>query len=300
MEKKALNIGPSKISITYESLGNADDPPVLLIMGAGAQLISWPDGFCKALASRHLYVIRFDNRDAGLSTHFSEAPIPDFQAVLKGDFSTVPYTLSDMAADTVGLMDFLGYKQVHLIGASMGGMIAQTLAIEYPERVRSLTSIMSTTGDPLVGLPDYTVLSLLGKPEYDTREAYIQWRIKSMKAIGSSFYPFDEAAAVTQAGLSWDRDHDMTAMMRQFAAAIKSGDRTGLLKKLSIPTLVIHGQADKMINVNGGMATAAAIPDSKLVLFEHMGHSIPEPLWNELADLISGLINEAEIAHPTQ
>ena len=155
-EESVQNVGPSKITIVYQRFGNPASPPVFMIMGAGAQMINWPEGFCVELARHDLHPIRFDNRDAGLSTHFSDAPVPDFPAIQAGDFSTISYTLSDMAADVVGLMDALGYDSVHLVGASMGGMIAQTIAIEYPHRVRSLTSIMSTTGNPSVGQPDYS------------------------------------------------------------------------------------------------------------------------------------------------
>lgn len=191
-EERVQNVGPSKITVAYQRIGNPALPPVFLIMGAGAQMINWPEGFCLELASHGLHLIRFDNRDAGLTTHFSDAPVPDFQAIQSGDFSTVTYTLSDMAADTVGLMDALGFDSVHLVGASMGGMIAQTIAIEYPHRVRSLTSIMSTTGDPTVGQPDYSVLSKLGSPPYNDRQAYINWQIQSRKALGSPKYPLDE------------------------------------------------------------------------------------------------------------
>ena len=299
-EEKALNIGPSKIDIAYQRFGEPDAPPLILMMGAGAQMIAWQDGFCAELVSRGLQVIRFDNRDTGLTTHFNSTPIPDFQAAMKGDFSTVSYTLSEMAADTIGLVDYFGFQQVHLVGASMGGMIAQAIAIEYPSRVKSLTSIMSTTGNPSVGQADYAALSALGKPNYDNREEYILWRIKALKAIGSSFYPFDEETAIITAGLSWDRDHDPLAMVRQSVAVLKSGDRTSLLKQLHIPTLILHGKIDKMINVSGGIATAEAIPNSKLVLFEHMGHGLPQPLWRELADLISELVSHVETANNDQ
>jgi len=292
--EKALNIGPSRINIAFQRFGEPDTPPVFLMMGAGAQMIAWPENFYLELVKRNLQVIRFDNRDTGLTTHFENAPIPDFQAVMKGDFSTVSYTLSDMAADTIGLIDFFGFEKVHLIGASMGGMIAQTIAIEYPSRIKSLTSIMSTTGNPSVGQPDYVALSTLGKPNYDDRTEYIQWRIKALKTIGSSFYPFEEEDTIANIGLSWDRDHDSLSMVRQSVAVLKSGDRTSLLKKLDIPTLVLHGKIDKMINVSGGIATAEAIPNSKLVLFEHMGHELPQPLWKEFVDLISELINQVE------
>lgn len=293
-EESAQNVGPSKITMAYQRFGNPALPPVFLIMGAGAQMINWPEGFCVELASRGLHLIRFDNRDAGLTTHFSDAPVPDFSAIQSGDFSTVTYTLSDMAADTVGLMDALGYDSVHLVGASMGGMIAQTIAIEYPQRVRSLTSIMSTTGDSSVGQPDYSVLGNLGSPPYDDRQAYIDWQIKSRKAIGSPKYPLDEKYVAHIAGLAWDRDHDPLGMMRQAVAVIKSGDRTEQLRSLKMPTLVIHGESDKMINISGGRAVAAAIPGAELVTFEGMGHELPRALWSEFATKIVNLIQRAE------
>ncbi|HYF02768.1 MAG TPA: alpha/beta hydrolase [Patescibacteria group bacterium] len=291
-EEKVQNVGPSGIEIVYQRFGDTAAPPVFLIMGAGAQMIAWPDGFCMELVSRGLQVIRFDSRDAGLSTHFTGAP--DFSAAMAGDFSTVPYTLSDIAADTVGLMDTLGFDAAHLVGASMGGMIAQTIAIEYPAQVRSLTSIMSTTGNQSVGQPDYSVLSALGAPP-DNREGYIEWRVQSLKAIGATAYAFDEEAARDIAGRSWDRDHDPLAMLRQAVAVLKSGDRTELLKTITAPTLVIHGKSDKMIDVSGGIATAEAIPNAKLVLFDGMGHGFPDPLWGEMADLIAEHVRQAEL-----
>lgn len=293
-EESVQNIGPSKIKMAYQRFGNPALTPVFLIMGAGAQMINWPEGFCLELASHNLHPIRFDNRDAGLSTHFSDAPVPDFPAIQSGDLSTVTYTLSDMAADTAGLMDALGYESVHLVGASMGGMIAQTIAIEYPHRVRSLTSIMSTTGDHSVGQPDYSVLAKLGSPPYDDRQAYIDWQIQSRKAIGSPKYPLDEKTAAHIAGLVWDRDHDPLGMIRQAAAVIKSGDRTEQLRSIDIPTLVIHGENDKMIDVSGGRAVANAIPGAELATFEGMGHDLPKPLWPVFAKKISDLIRRAE------
>lgn len=293
-EECVQNVGPSKIKVVYQRIGNPALPPVFLIMGAGAQMINWPEGFCLELARHGLHLIRFDNRDAGLTTHFSNAPVPDFSAIQSGDFSTVAYTLSDMAADTVGLMDALGYDRAHLVGASMGGMIAQTIAIEYPERVRSLTSMMSTTGNPLVGQPDYSVLASLGSPPYDDRQAYIDWQIQSRKAIGSPKYPFDENAIAKIAGLAWDRDHDPLGMLRQAAAVIKSGDRTEQLRSIKVPTLVIHGEDDKMIDISGGRAVASAIPGAELVTFKGMGHDLPKPLWPVLAEKIAHLIHRVE------
>ncbi len=242
---------------------------------------------------KNLHLIRFDNRDTGLSTHFNAAPIPDFPAVLAGDYSTVPYTLSDMAADVVGLMELLGLHRPHLVGASMGGIIAQSIAIEYRHKISSLTSIMSTTGALSVGQTDYTLFSELGQPPYHDREQYVAWRVRSMKIVASPGYPFDEGAASRVAGLSWDRDHDAFGMIRQSVAVLKSGDRTPGLGQLNLPTLVLHGEADRMINISGGKATAAAIPGAEFHSFPGMGHNLPEALWPTIAALIADHIHNA-------
>jgi pimeloyl-ACP methyl ester carboxylesterase len=297
-EEKVRNVDPSRIEIVYERFGDPAAPPVFLIMGGGAQMISWPEGFCEELVTRGLHPIRFDNRDTGLSTHFSQAPVPDLKAALARDYSSVSYTLSDMAADTVGLMDALGFRSVHLVGASMGGMIAQTIAIEFPERVRSLTSMMSTTGDSRVGQPDFPALGNLGGPPKDDRQGYINWQVRALKAIGSPGYPFDEEAAMERAGLAWDRDHDPLGMLRQSVAVLKSGNSTERLRSLKVPAMVIHGAADKMCDVSGGRATAEAIPGAELVVFEGMGHGLPKALWPEFATLIASLITRAEAAQP--
>jgi len=293
-EEEVFNVGPSRIKMVYQRFGDSSLPPVFLIMGGGAQMINWPEGFCMELASRGLHPIRFDNRDTGLSTHFNDAPIPDFLAVQSGDLSTVTYTLSDMAADTVGLMDTLGFDSVHLVGASMGGMIAQTVALEYPERVRSLTSMMSTTGDSSVGQPDWAALAKLGAPPSDDRQGFIDWQVRSLKAIGLLKYPLDESYAAENAGRAWDRDHDPLGMLRQSVAVLKSGDRTELLSSLHIPTLVIHGDSDKMVDISGGRATVVAIPGAELATFEGMGHGLPKPLWSEFANRIADLIHGVE------
>ena len=291
--EKIQTTGSDEIEIAFECFGNPMHPATFLIMGAGAQMINWPDRLCELLAAAGCYVIRFDNRDAGLSTHLYRAPVPDFPAVLAGDYSTVSYTLSDMAADTIGLADALGLRHLHLVGASMGGMIAQTIAIEYPDRIRSLTSIMSTTGAPEVGQTDFAVFSGLGSPPYHDREAYITWRLRALRAVGSPGYPFDEKVAAENAGLAWDRDHDPVGLLRQTTAVIKSGDRTSKLQQLLIPTLVIHGEEDKMIHVSGGQATADAIPGARLCTFPGMGHGFPQPLWAEFAGLIHGHIEHS-------
>jgi pimeloyl-ACP methyl ester carboxylesterase len=294
-EKRVNNVGPSRIEVVYQCMGDPASPPVLLIMGGGAQMIAWSDGFCEELITRGLYLIRFDNRDTGHSTHFTDAPVPDLKAAMTGDFSSASYSLSDMAADTVGLMDALGFSSMHLVGASMGGMIAQTVAIEYPDRVRSLTTMMSTTGNISVGQPDFSELSHLGAPPRDNRQGYIEWQVRSLKAIGSPGYPLDEAATADRAGRAWDRDHDPLGMLRQSVAVLRSGDRTAKLRLLRMPSLVIHGANDKMCDVSGGKATADAIPGAELHIFDGMGHGFPQPLWPEFARLIAALVHRVEL-----
>ena len=292
-EEKARNVGPSGIEVAYERIGDRGALPVLLIMGASAQMISWPDGFCAELAGRGLQLIRFDNRDAGRSTHFPDGPVPDLAAALAGDFSSAAYTLADMAADTAGLLDVLGLGSAHIVGASLGGMIAQTMAIECPARVRSLTSIMSTTGALGVGLPDLPAIAGLGAPPAN-RAGFIDWRVRALRVTGSPGFEFDEAAAAELAGRAYDRDHDRLAMLRQSVAVLASGDRTARLRSLRVPALVLHGDDDRMCHVSGGRATAAAIPGAELVIFEGMGHSLPQQLWPKIADLIAGLVQRAE------
>jgi pimeloyl-ACP methyl ester carboxylesterase len=292
-ELKALNVGPSGIEIAYERFGDPDAPPVLLIMGGGAQMINWPEGFCQELVDRGLQVIRFDNRDAGRSTHFSDAPVPDFTAALAGDVSTASYTLSDMAADAVGLLDVLGFDSVHVVGASLGGMIAQMIAIEHPDRVRSLTSMMSTTGEPGVGEGDFSAFAELGRPPQD-REAFIEWHVRAMRIAASPGFEFDAAAAAERGGRVYDRGYVVLGMQRQGIAVVATGDRTQRLRSLRVPTLVVHGAADTVCDISGGRATAAAIPGAELVVLDGMGHNLPRELWPELATRIAGLVNRAE------
>jgi len=293
-EEKAVDVGPSRIEMVYERLGDPASPPVLLLMGGGAQLINWPDGLCAALVGEGLHLIRFDQRDTGRSTYFSDAPAPDFAAATAGDFSSVSYNLSDMAADAVGLLDVLGFESVHLVGASMGGMIAQTIAIEYPGRVRSLTSIMSTTGDPAVGKSDFSGLASLG-PRPEDRAGIVDWQVRAARATGSPGFAFDEAAAADLAGRAYDRGvDDPLATRRHFVAVLASGDRTERLRELRVPALVIHGTADVMFDVSGGRATAAAIPGAELVVLEGMGHGLPRELWPEFATRIGDLVHGAE------
>lgn len=283
-------VGPA-IDVAYQRIGDPAAPAVLLIMGIAAQSIHWPDAFCQALVASGLQVIRFDNRDAGLSTHLADAPPPDLPAVLAGDLSSVSYTLSDMAADAVGLLDALGLGKAHVAGASMGGAIAQTMAIEHPDRVRSLTSMMSTTGNRAVGQPAPDVLrEVFGGPRAITRDEVIQQTLRVRRAIGSPGYPSDENEIAARAGRAYDRSYDPTGVARQAIATVASGDRTERLRHLEVPTLVIHGLADRMCDVSGGRATAEAISGAELVLIEGMGHDLPPGLQSRLATHIAGFV----------
>lgn len=297
-EQTAKAVGPAGIDIVYERHGNLADPPLVLVMGLGAQLVNWHDGLVEALVARGLQVIRFDNRDAGRSTYL-DVPAPDFAAVLAGDLSTVPYTLSDMAADTVGLLDALGIDAAHIAGASMGGAIAQVMAIEHPQRVLSLTSMMSTTGDPAVGrMHEETRKAVFGGPPAATREAAIEKALRTAPLTRSPGYPTSPDEIARRVGRAWDRSltHDVSGWIRQGAATVAAGDRTAKLRKLDVPALVIHGSADTICDVSGGRATAAAIPGAEFLEIEGMSHDLPEGLWPLYAERIAALIRRAEAA----
>ncbi|WP_067537341.1 alpha/beta fold hydrolase [Nocardia crassostreae] len=294
-ERTAVGVGPARVDIAYEMVGDPGDPALLLVMGAGAQLVHWPDGFCAELVGRGFRVIRFDNRDAGHSTHLVNAPEPDIMAAIGCDVSSTAYTLSDMAADAVGLLDALGVDSAHVVGLSQGGMIAQTLAAEHPARARSLTSISSTTGNPGVGQAAPGAFGAGGPPPQD-RDGYIAWRVGVTRALASPGFVFDEAAVAATAARAYDRDHDFASMMRQMIAVLATGDRTAQLHTVHAPTLVIHGTDDPIIDVSGGRATAAAIPGAELVVVDGLGHSLPRELWPEFADRIGELARRADTA----
>ncbi len=291
----ARNVGPGGIDIAFERLGYRDAPVVLLIMGIAAQLIAWPDDFCDALASHGLQLVRFDNRDAGLSTHIAGAPPADLPGALAGDLTSASYTLSDMAGDAVGLLDALGCEKAHVVGASMGGAIAQTMAIEYPERVRSLTSMMSTTGNAAVGQASPEVLGeIFGGPRPVTRDDVIQQMVRAHRAVRSPGYPGAEDEVAARAGRAYDRCYDPAGVARQAVASVASGDRTCGLRRLDVPALVIHGLADRLCDASGGRATAEAIRGAELVLTEGMGHDLPRALRPELAARIAEFVWRAD------
>ena len=294
-EERVAKVGPAGIDIAYQRLGDPDAPLVLLIMGIGAQSVNWPEGFCRALADRGLQLVRFDNRDSGLSTHLSDRRPANLPAALAGDFSSASYTLPDMAADAVGLLDALGCEKAHVVGASMGGFIAQTMAIEHPDRVRSLTSMMSTTGNPKVGQASPEAMrEVFGGPPAVTRDEVIRLMLRVSRAVGSPAYPADEEEVAAAAGRAYDRSYDPAGTARQAVATVASGDRTERLRQLRVPALVIHGLADRMCDVSGGRATAEAIPGAELVLIEGMGHNLAPGLRRQLAERIAEFVWRVE------
>jgi pimeloyl-ACP methyl ester carboxylesterase len=292
MDERFAEVG-NGITLCYETFGDPSAPPVMLIMGLGTQMIAWDTRFCEDLAGRGFFVVRFDNRDTGLSTHLHDAGAPDIMTVLGGDHSSVPYGLSDLARDTVALLDALGLDSVHLVGASMGGMIAQLVALQAPERVRTLTSIMSTTGEPSVGSPSDAALALLLTPPAGDRDGAVQRVVDTYRVIGSPGFEFDESALRDRAGLSFDRAYDPAGVARQLAAILTTPDRTGDLTSVSVPCLVVHGAEDALVNVSGGHATAAAIPDAELLIVDGMGHDLPREVWPQLIDRMTALFDRA-------
>jgi pimeloyl-ACP methyl ester carboxylesterase len=270
------------ITLCYETFGDPTDPAALLIMGLGAQMVAWHEDFCEELAERGLYVVRFDNRDIGRSTHL-QGPPPSLLQLLRHSVSA-RYTLADMAGDAVGLMDELAIDRAHVIGASMGGMIAQTLAARHPARVRSLVSMMSSTGGRWVGRPALSSYAIFLRRTPTGREAFIAHATRLFAKIGSRGIPQDTEGVREIAALSFDREIDRTGTGRQLAAIIASGDRTAELGDITAPTLVIHGSVDPLISPSGGRATVRAIPGAELSMIEGMGHDLPRVLWPRLID----------------
>lgn len=283
------------LELAYEQLGDPGNSPVLLIMGLGSQMISWPDGFCEQLADRGFHVTRYDNRDTGLSTHFTEAGTPDMEALLRGEAPKPPYLVEDMADDAASLLEALSVSPAHVVGVSMGGMIAQSLAINHPGSVRSLTSIMSTPSIA-VGTPTEEALAVLMAPPPTSKEDYIENSVRTFAAIGSPGFPQDDKWRRTIAAESYDRDPDPSGQVRQLFAIASSPDRTPGLQQLDVPALVIHGAADPLCQPEGGEATAAAIPGAELVLEGGMGHDLPEALWSDIIGHIEALARRADAA----
>jgi pimeloyl-ACP methyl ester carboxylesterase len=285
-----------ELEICYETFGDPGDPPMLLIMGLGTQMVAWPDDFCTELAEHGFYVIRHDNRDIGRSTHLDWAKRPTTLQLLKRDRNAAAYTLEDMAGDSVGVLDELGIEQAHIVGASMGGMIAQTIAIRYPERVLSLVSIMSNTGGLWNGQPALSLYIALITPAPRERDAFIQHAIDLFARIGGSGFPPDIEDLGVMATRSYDRGHDPRGSQRQLAAIVAGRDRRPQLRRLHVPTTVIHGTEDKLVRPSGGRATARAIPGAHLVEIEGMGHGLPRGAWPQIVDAIA--LNASRVPTP--
>jgi pimeloyl-ACP methyl ester carboxylesterase len=290
------------IEIAYQEVGHPAAEPLLLVMGLGTQMLGWDEEFCVLLAERGFRVVRFDNRDIGHSTMLESAGVPNRLDLFVGRRETAAYRLSEMATDTISLMDHLEIESAHVVGASMGGMIGQTLAIEHPERIRSLVSIMSTTGSRRVGTPTLKVFGALLAKAPRGRDAYIERIVKTFKLIGSPAYPMDEPRFRELAGRLYDRSHNPKGVLRQMHAISASGDRTAALRKLQLPATVIHGTRDPLVRPSGGRATAKAIPGARLRIVEGMGHDLPRALWPlfaaEIADTASRAGWRAPVAQP--
>lgn len=283
------------MELEYDTFGSSADPAMLLIMGLGAQMTAWDERLCQQFADAGHYVIRFDNRDCGLSTKL-DGQVPDLAGAMTAAFADLPapplpYTLSDMAADAIGLLDHLGIDKAHVVGASLGGMIAQVVAVEHPERVLTLTSMMSQPGDPEAGQPTPEAAIALFTPPPNTREEYIEassrWMVWQSKKYGSLERMRELAAR------EFDRSFYPEGGPRQVAAIYGSGRRTAALKTLNVPTLVIHGRDDTLITPSGGFLTAELIPGAHLLYLADMGHDMPEPLWPML---VSAIVTHTSVA----
>jgi pimeloyl-ACP methyl ester carboxylesterase len=286
------------IEIEYETFGRKGDPALLLIMGLGAQLTLWPESLCEGLASRGFHVVRYDNRDVGLSTDFDKWGVPNimdaFMKLMKGEKVAAPYLLDDLANDAIGLLDALDIDRAHMVGASMGGMIAQILAAKFPQRTRSLVSIMSTSGRR--GLPmgkPEAVAMLSAQPEGPAREQLIAHAIKLRTVIGSPGFPADPAELRALVERNIDRRYYPAGAARQYLAVMASGDRVDLLKTVKVPTLVLHGDDDPLLPVEGGRDVASLVPGARLETFPGWGHDVPQQMVPELIESISSFCRAA-------
>jgi len=274
------------LELCFQEMGDPDGEPLLLVMGLATQLLGWDENLCSLLAERGFRVVRFDNRDIGRSTKLDSAGAPSLLDTALGRRASAAYLLRDMASDSFGLMDHLGWDSAHVVGASMGGMIAQTMAIEHPERVRSLVSIMSTTGSRWTGLPTAKTLGILVAKRPSDRDASIERGVHTFRLIGSPGYPFDEQRVRELSARAFDRGVSASGVARQLHAITASGDRTTGLEGLDLPATVIHGNRDPLVRLSGGRATAAAIPGARLKLIDGMGHDLPRQLYPTFADEI--------------
>ncbi|MGH3505457.1 MAG: alpha/beta fold hydrolase [Nocardioidaceae bacterium] len=289
------------IELCYDTFGDPGDPALLLIMGLAGPLNWWDAALCSELAERGYFVIRYDNRDVGRSTRQpgrKGGRIDVVKTFVLGPRSQPPYVISDLATDAVGLLDHLDIGQAHVTGVSMGGMIAQTVAIEHPDRVLSLVSMMSTTGRRTVGWQDPRLFPRLLAPAHKTREGYIDQELRTWKLIGSPGYRSSEQEVRARASETYDRGINRAGVMRQMQAILAQPDRTAPLRDLTVPTLVVHGLADRLVHVSGGRATAHAVPGAELVLVPGLAHDLPADLWPVFVDGIDRTAQRARAAHP--
>jgi len=283
-------IAANNIELAYETFGDASAPPVVLIMGLATQMIAWPDELCEGLARCGLFVIRFDNRDVGESSHLRNLPPPRLAEIVVRR-RPPPYSISDMADDVVGLVDGLGLSEVHLVGVSMGGFIAQTVALEHADRIRTLTLMMTSTGSRRVGQAKPKIYARLLRSRVLTdRSVAISATVETFRLIGSRGFAFDEEYLRDLAGQCWDRGYDPAGERRQLAAIGSQPNRTRELHRIGVPTLIMHGLHDPFVAPSGGLAIAKAIPNSRFVGFSGMGHDLPRALWPEFVKEIAALV----------
>lgn len=291
------SIQANGITIEYDTFGDRAGRPLLLIMGIGLQMIYWDEAFCQDLAGRGHFVIRFDNRDVGLSTHFDQAGVPQvleaMAAAARGERIEAPYTLDDMADDAFGLLDGLGLQKAHVCGVSMGGSIAQTMAIRHSARLLSLISIMTGTGDPAEPQARPEAMAVLLAPAPVEREANIAHRVKMWRIIGSPGFPFNEQDTREHAARAYDRAFDPAGPARQLMAIMASGNRKPALASVRVSTLVIHGSGDPLVPVEAGYSTAKAVPGAEILVIEGMGHELPQGAWPRIIEAVSAFTAKA-------
>ncbi len=274
------------ITLCYETFGDPADPPLLLVMGLGMQMIAWPDDLCEELAGRRFHVVRFDNRDTGRSTLIDMRP-PSLAQIATRRFAAEQYTLDDMAGDAAGLLAELDLAPAHVVGASLGGMVAQTLTARHPGSVRTLTSLMSTTGHRFKGQPELATLRVLLQRAPRGRDEFVEHFARVFELIGSPGFPRDMDELRDQAGRTYDRGTNPAGTGRQLAAVLKSGDRTKQVRTIRAPTLVVHGTEDRLVRPSGGRATADAITGAELMLVDGMGHDLPRAVWPRIVEAIT-------------
>lgn len=295
MDERFAEVG-NGITLCYETFGDPGAPPIVLIMGLGTQMIAWDTRFCQQLAAEGFFVVRFDNRDTGRSTRLDDKPVPKLHEIALRRIPRPAYKLADMALDTVGLMDVLGIERAHVVGVSMGGMIAQTIAARHPSRVRSLTSIMSNTGARFSGQPALKTYPVLLGASPSDRDGFIERGIKTWTTIGSPGFERDELELREMVALSFDRGASPAGTARQLGAIVASGDRRRELRAVQAPTLVIHGDADKLVAPSGGRATAKAIDGARLITIPGMGHDLPRDAWPQIIGAIAQHAHAADVA----